>query len=327
LVSVYVTTKEKDSGNTLVCASIGKLVLNASKKPGYLKPVFEAGNDSDASFVKDVLSLDEPVEVLSPVINGRNISAGIKTAVAKVSKGKDVVIIDGLPELHQSSSEIAKELNAKVLIIELYAEDISQTFDDYKGFGQSLIGVIYNKVPERRMDKITGEYAEQLAKAGIKYLGAIQEDRALSTLTVGELAACIDGTFIRGEEKADDLIENLMLGAMTVDSGPEYFGRKENKAVIIRSERPDMQLAAMSTSTKCLVLTGETPLKSVVLIKAEEKKIPVITTSEGSAEIMERVEAALANPCLNQKSKLARFEKLMKQNINLDILSNELGLK
>ncbi|OGN88963.1 MAG: hypothetical protein A2158_06400, partial [Chloroflexi bacterium RBG_13_46_14] len=322
----YVTTKEKGSGNTSTCASIGKLVLNAGKKPGYIKPVLSAGNDGDAVFVKDVLSLDEPVEVLSPVISGSNIAARIKEAVTMVSQGKDAVIIDGPPEYYQSSSEIAKKLNAKLLIVEPYTEDIPQTITGYKGFGQSLIGVIFNKVPERRMDKVTGEDAEHLTKAGIQYLGAIQEDRALSALTVGELAACIAGKFICGEEKSEDLIENLMIGALTVDSGPEYFGRKENKAAIIRSERPDMQLAAISTSTKCLVLTGETPLKPAVKIKAEEKEIPVITTSEGSAEIMERVEAVLANPGPNQVSKLARFEKLMKQNIDLDILSKELGL-
>jgi BioD-like phosphotransacetylase family protein len=113
---------------------------------------------------------------------------------------------------------------------------------------------------------------------------------------------------------------------MTVDSGPEYFGRKENKAAIIRSERPDMQLAAISTSTKCLVLSGDTPIKSGVLIKAEEKKIPVISTSEASAEIMERIESVLVKPGRNLESKLARFEKLLKQNINLDILLKELGL-
>jgi BioD-like phosphotransacetylase family protein len=326
LVTVYVTTKEKGSGNTSVCASIGKLVLNAGKKPGYLKPVIKAGDDGDVAFVKDFLSLGESLQELSPAIKG-NISAGIKTAVAKVSKGKDVVIIDGSPEHHLASSTIAKELNAKLLIIEPYAEDISQATEGYKGFGQALIGVIINKVPERRMDKAAGEDAEQFARAGIKYLGAIQEDRALSALTVGELAACIDGTFVRGEEKSGELIENLMLGAMTVDSGPEYFGRKENKAAIIRSERPDMQLAAISTSPKCLVLTGEIPLKHGVLIKAEEKKIPVITTGEASAEVMERIEAAMSEPGSNREIKLARFEKLMKQNVNLETLNKELGLK
>jgi len=325
LASVYVTTKEKGSGNTSVCASIGKLVLNAGKKPGYLKPLLSAGHDGNTAFIKDILALSEPVEVLEPVISGSNVAAGIKEAVAKVSQGKDVVIIDGIPEQYQSSSDIAKKLNAKILIVELYTEDISQAIVGYKGFGRSLIGVIINKIPGSRMDKVTGEEAEQLTKAGVNYLGAIQEDRALSALTIGELAACIDGKFVRGEDKSADLIENLMLGAMTVDSGPEYFGRKENKAAIIRSERPDMQLAAISTSTKCLVLTGDTSLKPAVLIKAEEKKIPVITTSEGSAEIMERVEFVLSKSGLNQVSKLARFEKLMKQNINLDILSKELG--
>jgi len=323
LVSIYVTTKEKSSGNTLVCASIGRLVINAGKKPGYLKPVLSSENEDDAAFVKDVLSLDEAVEALSPVINGNNISTSINAAVSKISQGKDVVIIDGP---HQSALEIAKALNAKLLIVESYTEDISQAIAGYREFGQSLLGIIYTKVPERRMDKVKGEDAERLEKAGIPLLGAIQEDRALSAFTIGELAACIDGSFIRGVEKSDDLVENLLLGAMTVDSGPEYFGRKENKAAIIRSERPDMQLAAISTSTKCLVLTGTTPLKSAVLIKAEEKDIPVITTGEDSGEIMERIEATLFNPGLNQINKLARFEKLMKQNIKVDILSNELGL-
>lgn len=326
MVTVYVATREKGSGNTYVCASIGKLVLDAGKKPGYLKPVISAGNDGDAVFVKDILSLDEPVEVLSPVIKKGNIAAGIEEAVAKVSKSKDLVVVDGSPEQYHSITDIAKGLKAKLLIVESYTEDISKTIADNKGLGPSLIGVIFNKVPEKRMDKVTSEYAEQLAEAGIKYLGAIREDRALSALTVGELAACIDGSFKHGEEKSGDLIENLMLGAMTVDSGPEYFGRKDNKATIIRSERPDMQLAAISTSTKCLVLSGETPLKSAVLIKAEEKDIPVITTSESSAEIMEHVEAFLTNPSPNQVSKLARFEKLMKQSVNLDILSKEFGI-
>ncbi len=326
MVTVYVTTREKNSGNTSVCASVGKLTLDAGKKPGYIKPVLSAGNNYDAILLKDILSLNEPVKVLSPVISGKNIVSSIKQAVTKVSQGKNVVIIDGSPEQYQSSLNIVKELKAKILIVESYNEEISQAIVDYKGFGQSLLGVIINKVPQNRIEKVKSEYTEQLAKSGVKFLGAIQEDRSLSALTVGELAACIDGKLVRGEDKSADLIENLMLGAMTVDSGPEYFGRKENKAAIIRSERPDMQLAAINTPTKCLVLTGGTSIKPAVMIKADEKKIPVITTDVSSAEIMERVEAVMTDPGPNHVSRLARFEKLMKQNVNLDILTKELGL-
>ncbi len=326
MVSVYVTTKEKGSGNTSVCLSIGKLVMDAGKKPGYLKPVIEAGDNGQVAFAKDVLSLDESIELLSPVVSGSNLARTIKESVVKISRGKDVVIIDGPPEYYQSSSDIVKELNAKMLIVEPYIEDISQATIGYKRFGKSLMGVIFNKVPAKRMNKVKVEYAEQLAKSGVTFLGAIQEDRALFAFTIGELADCIDGNFVRGEDQSTDIIENLMLGAMTVDSGPEYFGRKENKTVIIRSERPDMQLAAINTSTKCLVLTGDASVKPAVLIKAEEKGIPVITTSKGSTEIMEQVEAVLVTQNLNQISKLVRFEKLMNQNIKIDIVSKELGL-
>ena len=64
-----------------------------------------------------------------------------------------------------------------------------------------------------------------------------------------------------------------MLGAMVVDSGLDYFGRKSNKAAIIQQDRPDMQLAALETPTSCLVLSGSSqpPIYSV-LQKAESQR-------------------------------------------------------
>ena len=76
------------------------------------------------------------------------------------------------------------------------------------------------------------------------------------TITVGELAEVIGGKIINHQEKSGEPVENYMLGAMVVDSGLDYFNRKKNKAAIIRQERLDMQLAALETSTICLVLSG-----------------------------------------------------------------------
>ena len=38
-----------------------------------------------------------------------------------------------------------------------------------------------------------------------------------------------------------------------MDSGPSYFGRYQNQAVITRAERPDIQMASLMCDTKCLV--------------------------------------------------------------------------
>jgi uncharacterized protein len=113
-------------------------------------------------------------------------------------------------------------------------------------------------------------------------------------ITVGELAESIGGKIISHPEKSKELVENYMLGALTVDSGLDYFNRKKNKAAIIRQERLDMQLAALETSTTCLVLSGgdNTPAYRVRQ-KADSRGIPIITTAVTVSDIVTRIDKAL----------------------------------
>ena len=120
------------------------------------------------------------------------------------------------------------------------------------------------------------------------------ENRTPTAITVGDLAKGIDGKILNHAERSNKLVENYMLGAMTVDSGLDYFNRKKNKAAIIRQERLDMQLAALETSTVCLVLSGgnQAPAHSV-LHKAESRGIPIITTPVTVIDIVTRIDKLL----------------------------------
>lgn len=121
------------------------------------------------------------------------------------------------------------------------------------------------------------------------------ENRTPTAISIGELAKGIGGKILNHAEKSDAPVENYMLGAMTVDSGLDYFNRKKNKAAIIRHERLDMQLAALDTSTVCLVLsgTGTTPVYRVRQ-KAESRGIPIITTSATVSDIVACIDKLLA---------------------------------
>ncbi len=120
------------------------------------------------------------------------------------------------------------------------------------------------------------------------------EKRTPTAITVGELAKGIGGKILNNQDKAAGLVENYMLGAMTVDSGLDYFNRKKNKAAIIRQERLDMQLAALETSTVCLVLSGgdATPVYQVRQ-KAESRGIPIINTPVTVSDIVTRIDKLL----------------------------------
>jgi BioD-like phosphotransacetylase family protein len=143
---------------------------------------------------------------------------------------------------------------------------------------------------------------------GDKVPGRISEDRTLLAITVGELAESIGGKIINRQEKSGELVENYMLGAMVVDSGLDYFGRKKNKAVIIRQERLDMQLAALETSVACLVLSGGNQAPAYrVLQRADSRGIPIITTTADVSDIVTSIDNLLVKTRLNQAKKFAKL--------------------
>jgi len=335
LVALYVASSERGAGKTAICAGVGKHLLSDGRKVGFLKPLIAddktqstEGADTDAVFMKHILALEEPLDSLCPVISDQsNLANSIKQAYAKVSPGKDMVIVEG-GGLDKAAYTIAEALGAGVVIMESYSNQSpkAKLIDNYKDLGEYLLGVVVNKVPGSRLAQVTEEVSARLGEAGINILGVLPEDRTLFTLTVAELAQHIQGEILSHAEKSAELVENFMLGARCVDPGTEYFSRKINKAVVVRSERPDMQLAALETQTTCLVLSGDTPPTPTVLHQAEIKNIPIISAKADTTSIITSIEDALGNAKFNQEKKLPKLTKIMKQCFNFQALYKGMGL-
>ena len=333
MVALYVTSLESGSGKTAICAGLGKHLLGDGKSVGFFKPVIADNknpstkhSDSDTAFIKYLFGLEEPVDLLCPVFSDEgNLSKGIKEAYAKVSQDKDVVIVEGVSARSQASRSIVAALDARVVIVEGYSKELLKTIDSYQDLGD-LVGVVLNKVPQSQVEHVRGEVSTQLARAGVTVLGVLPEERALLALTVGELSEYIQGEILSGAEKSAELVENLMLGAMGVDPGPEYFGRKANKAAVVRSERLDMQLAALETSTRCLVLTGNIAPSPIILHRAEEKKVPIILAGDDIPTIVANIEGALGNIRFNQQNKLPKLTEIMRKHFDFPAVYKGLGL-
>ncbi len=334
MVALYITSLERGSGKTTICAGLGRHLLSDAKKIGFFKPLIAdgenpptEGTDSDAAFLKSLFALGEPVDFLCPVLSdGSNLTSRIKEAYVRVSQGKDVVIVEGVSEKHQASRDIVEALDARVIIVEGYSKELLKAIDSYKDFGKYLLGIVVNKVPRSRIEHVRGEMSAQFNQAGISVLGVLPEDRVLFALTIGELAGRIQGEILSGADKSEELAENIMLGAMCVDPGPVYFGRKANKVVVVRSERPDMQMAALETSTKCLVLTGKEAPNPAVLYRAGEKKVPVILAKDDITAVVTNIEDALGKTRFNQEKKLPKLTAIMEQHFDFQTVYKGLGL-
>jgi BioD-like phosphotransacetylase family protein len=304
---IYVVSVEEATGKTAICAGLAKNFISDGKKVGYLKPQVSEkdGSDSDIVFMKQVTGLTD-------IVNAPDIV-----------QGRDVVLVESRlgpaaeDSLTKDTCGAARDMKAKVIAVEAHPVEAAKYADVYKAFGDNLLGVVINKVPESQIDRVKAEADKIFSAAGINMLGVIPENRAVFAITVGELAESIQGKVLNDTEKADELVENYMLGALVVDSGLDYFGRKRNKAAIVRQDRPDMQLAALETSTKCIVLSGSSaPPMYNVLQKAESRGIPLIATDAATTDIIAGIEDALSKSRINQEQKLSTLADIVKRGID-----------
>jgi len=329
VVTLYITSLVKGNGKTALCTGIGRHLLREGKKVGFFKVVLgnqdttTEGIDSDASFMQRILLLEEPVEQICPAFSD---SSGppnrVKETFDQVSRGKDVMIVEGA-----ATPEIVGALGARVIIIDTATESPADALIDAgKSFGDSLLGVVLNKVPTSQLEMARSQAPAAFSSKGMNVLAVLPENRALFTLTIGGIAEHIQGEFLNNAEKSEELVENLMLGALTVDTGPLYYERKANKAAILRSERPDMQLAALQTPTRCLVLSGSRALLPQVMNEAEDKGVPIIQTRDDIATIICNIEDALAKNRFNQENKLPILTGFIEKHFDFPALYKAAGL-
>lgn len=331
MTTLYVTSVQEAAGKTMVCAGLGKHLVDKGKKVGFLKVIFAGAPtgdaDRDALFMKGVLGLKEPVEDLSLALSaGDDPASRLEEAVSRISSGKDTVIIEAKGESGEVGYEAARALGARVVVVEGYSRDISPAVSFYQPWGELLLGVVVNKVPGGQMERASAGIAARFGQAGINVLGILPEDRALYALTIGELSGLVHGEMLNDADRAPELVESLMIGAMVVDSGLRYFGRKDNKAVIARAVRPDLHLAALETATKCLVVAGGAGPIPAVLRSAQDKHIPIILTGDGATTAIANVEDALDKARFNQERKLPRLAELMGSNFDFGAVYRALGL-
>ena len=306
---LYIVSTEEAAGKTAICAGLARNYLNEGKKVGYLKPhaADKDSADGDITFMKQMLGIADIVNA-PDIINGRDI---VLVEAMLGASSDDSVSID--------TYGAVKEMKARAIAVESYTGQPSGFTDVYKGLGDSFLGVIVNKVPESQLQRVRDEVTARFNTAGIKVLGVIPENRVLLAITVSELAESIRGKILNNADKSGELVENFMLGAMVVDSGLDYFARKTNKAALVRQDRPDMQLAALETQTKCLVLCGSTeaPLYNV-LQKAESRGIPIVATETAASDVVSLIEDTLLGNRFNQEMKLSKLAEIVKKNLDIN---------
>lgn len=353
--SLYITSVEPHSGKTAACLAIARRLQSEGHcikymKPLSLQPYRIAGKlaDEDAAFAREVLNLKEEPWQLSPVVvtadvlrkhmageGQENLMEHVAAECERIVQDCELILLEGGGTLREgyvmglSTIKVATELNSKVLAIVRYHSEV-QLIDDALAaktrLGDALIGVIMNRVPEEAigfLDKLARPFLE---KKGVPVFGVLPEARGLEALTVQEIIDALNAEVLTTKLEPDALVENLTVGAMTAEAALSRFRRQQNKAVITGGDRTDIQLAALETSTTCLILTGNLRPSPLIIKQADQFGVPILLVRENTMETVESLEGVFGKTRLGQSTKLKQFEQLLSEHADWKRLYQALDL-
>ncbi|PJF36503.1 MAG: hypothetical protein CUN49_05125 [Candidatus Thermofonsia Clade 1 bacterium] len=353
--ALYVTAVVTYSGKTALALGIGLKLQEMGRKVGYMKPISTQpflinGKlvDEDAEFVGRTLGLETPIEALAPIIlddakidsvlsgaPAEDYLAAVKAAYAKVSEGRDVVLLEGGASMREgyiiglNAMSVAKTLDVLTLGVVRYRSTLMLVDDALAlkaRMGEHLLGMVINSVPEEQLEAVRGKVSHFLESKGVRVYGVLPNDPRLMSISVAELINVLDAKKLTPEVSDEGLIETLSVGAMSVESATQHFRRLQRKAVITGGDRADIQAAALETSTTALVLTGNLQPSATILKHAESRGVAVLLVPYNTLETIERVEKVFGKTRLAHPEKLARFRESLDVNLNWARLFADLGI-
>jgi uncharacterized protein len=353
MITLYVVSTESFSGKTSLCYGIAARMKRDGMRVGYFKPLVFFGKrvgsgtiSEDAPFMRAALGLKESDDTLAPVIldalaiehaaagKPNDYAARIDRAFAQVSHDKDVVVVEGAANLAEGTLlglppvPVAERLNARVLAVAKYNNDLvaDGLLVAQAQFGKRFLGVVINEVPLPRVGFVEQSILPFLKTHGATVYATLPQERLLLSITVSEIAEALAGEILNSPEHGDELVENIMVGAMSMESALSFFRRKPNKAVITGGDRADIVLAALETSTRCLVLTGNLRPSPLIQGRAEELGVPLILAKQDTLSAVEIIQQYFGKLRLHQPRKVERVEALLNERFDFARLYQELGI-
>jgi uncharacterized protein len=327
--SLFLGSAMEKSGKTMVALG---MALNHPGKVGYFKPFM--GNliayrdsiaDQDANLMKEVLKLKDREDALAPFsynIFDPTPMSEIVAAYQRVTNCYDAMLVEGTRDivagsLHKVSGiRIAEAIAADVVLVStaqpIALDKIAMLRRWMENFKVNFRGVILNRNDNPQIQTL-------LEVKGIKVFGSIPEIPELRQFRVREVAIALNAEVIV-DEGMENRVEDIMVGAMYEEAAMKVMRRVPRKALITGGDRADLQLAALTTDTSCLVLTGGMYPSKTVISRAYDAKVPILVTSRDTLETAEMIDHLIVQIDPNDGVKIAKVKQAVKEHVDLEAI-------
>ena len=302
---IYITSNDRYTGKTIISLAVAYLLAQRGLRVGILKPFSVAtgqveGKPVDESVLtlKSALGLEEPIEVINPIVvessgdylkktltlRPEDIKNKVESSWRTLSQKYDVVLVLGyrsfthmilgkIPEI-----EIAARLNCSVLSVVIpsspdFLGDLAYLRHLCNTYGIELLGVVLNRV---KSQVEVDEWITALELMGIEVLGSVPDILSLHNPTLRDIVRELGGKVLCCENALDTTFQHVLIGAMSPELASRYFRAIPDKIVVTGGDRADLIMLALETDTRSIILTGGVYPSPRIVAEAEKRNIPLI---------------------------------------------------
>lgn len=350
---LYIGATRAYSGKNMLAVGMGVRLHKDGLKLGYMKPVGAmpvrkngVNGDEDAFFIQDVLALEQPAELVTPVLVTQDFKmrafagqAGdhlpdIKNAYETLAKDVDLMLVCGTGNTMSGKYcgldgiRLTRELDLSAVIIDRLQHEVhyDELLHVKEQLGDRMLGAVLNDVPFSFMAEIDSVIRPYLERNGVKVLGIIPRDPLMGSIRAFELAEGLGGRLVAAQNRADGMVENFLIGTMQVENFITYFRRNPNAAVIVGGDRADVQLVAIEGNCPCIVLTGNLFPNDIILSRAETLNVPIVMVREDTYTVAKKMENLLGRHKMRDVMKIRQGTQLVGNNLNFAAIRDGIGL-
>ncbi len=302
---LLITGNRSGVGKTSLAAALLVQLHRSSRHGAYWKPFSESLDaDPDVQFISGALSVALGLPSVPPPSRSQPSDDELRDHLARLRSQAQVELIEVANP--SQAAEMADTLDASVLLVHNYAP-LDPIGAAQQAGARRTVGVL-NSVPVYRRESITIEMdAQGLPSETV----VLPESRFMLSATVEQVAALLGGEWVLEPVNIDTPVERYLIGGNIMDSGPNYYGRFANQAIITRVQRPDIQLASMNSETSCLVLTGAGEPTEYIKAEARERDIPLIRVQSSTIDTAEALGGVLGRGTAHSLAKAQHFADLL----------------
>lgn len=353
---IFIAATQQNDGKTT--ASLG-LVCNFQRRfkgVGFIKPIGQRyleedglKIDEDSLLLEGVCGIKGGIKDMSPIAVERGftenyilrpdaavISRRIKDAFRRVSKGKDLVIIEGTGHagvgsvFDHSNAAVAKMLGSKAVIIS--SGGVGRPIDEiilnkalFDKEGVKVIGAIINKVLPGKLDKVRAVVKKGLERKGIKVLGVLPYDPSLSYPSIEQILEESDFELICGREFIEVYIRKIIVGTMTPRNIIRYL--EDDSMLITSGDREDVIMTALGCvrdgekdklRISGIILSGGMIPDQSIMDLLYRARIPVLLAKTDTYNVASRIHDMTVKIRPRDKHKINGVVKLIKEHVDME---------